>query len=215
MSSARFKAFASVMIAVVTVLGAAAVCLASVAANQAGNADFDGVTASIKAQEATMLSEITTYEHYRAYTTYYRYNELGNLIYDESLKPEADADRITALGELQRQVWGMATGLQYNFFPPRYLNPDGTYNTQREFDEELAEAAQRDELNPDSYFQLSDSLRTKGMLFAGVLIVLAVAFWFFNAAEITNNRAKFFFAAVGILLTLGSIVASLAVQFFF
>ena len=203
------------MIAVVTVLGAAAACLGSIAANQAGNADFDGTTASIKEQEATILSEITAYQHYQAYTTYYRYNELGALLYDESLKPEVDANRNSALGELQRQVWGMAIGLQYDFFPPRYLNPDGSYNTQRELDEELAEAAQRNELNAEPYYEVADTLRAKGLLFGGVLIVLAVAFWFFNAAEITNNRAKYLFAGIGILLMLGSVMAGLAIQFLF
>ena len=213
MSPTRFKTFASLMVAVVTVLGAAAVCLASVATNQAGNADFDGLTAAIKAQEATIVSQITAYEHYRAYTAYQRYNEMGSLIYDESL--QADPDRVTALGQLQREVWGVAQGLQYDFFPPRYLAPEGGYDLQRELDEQLAEASLREDLFSAPHFLLADTLRRKALLFTVVLIVLAVAFWFFNAAEIIENRAKYLFAGAGMLLTLASGGVGIVIQFLF
>jgi hypothetical protein len=215
MHSKRFKNFASIMIAVVTVLGAAAACLGSVAINQAGNADFDGITAAINVQKATLANEVTAYEHYRAYTTYYRYNELGILLYDESLKPASDVERDYLLGNLQREVWGLALGLQYTFFPPRYLNPDGSYNIQRELDETWADAAAQADLNPEPYFLLADALRTKALLFTGVLITLGFAFWFFTAAEISEHLIKYLFAGIGLVLTVLSLGAGLTIEFFY
>ena len=215
MRSTRFKTFASIMVAVVTVLGAAAACLGSVAVNEAGNADFEGVTAAINAQKATLANEITAYEHYRAYIAYYRYNELGNLLYDESLKPASDEARDLMLGHLQREVWGLAIGLQYTFFPPRYLKSDGSYNIQRELDETWADAAAREDLNPDPYFLLADSLRIKAILFSGILIALGVAFWFFTAAEITEHWIKYLFAGIGLVLMLLSVGAGITVEFFY
>lgn len=199
MTPTRFKAIASVMIAVVTVIGAGAACRASYASNAASNADFAGLVAAINAEETAILNAVTVYEHYHAYTTYTRYNELGSIVADE---PPSDE-----LGRLQREAWGLALGLQYSFFPPRYLNPDGTYDTQRELDEEWAEAAQQKDLAPESHFEKADAARVKTSLLHGTLIVFAVAFWFFTLAQAINNRLKYLFVLGGF----GSVLAGLLI----
>ena len=56
MGSNRLKTFSSIMIAVVTILGAIVACLASVASSRAGNADFDGFVALVKEQEALIVN---------------------------------------------------------------------------------------------------------------------------------------------------------------
>lgn len=200
----RFKATASIMIAVVTVLGAAVACRASTTTNEAANADFSGLVASIKAEEATILNSITVYEHYQAYTLYTRYNELGNIVVDEPPSSE--------LGRLQREVWGLALGLQYTFFPPRYLNSDGTYDVQRELDEEWAERAQQEDILSEPHFAKADDLRFKASLLAGVLIVLAVAFWFFTLAQAIRNRLKYFFGLAGLSVTAAGLLLWLVVE---
>jgi hypothetical protein len=200
----RFKTIASIMIAVVTVIGAALACRASNTTNAATNADFEGLVASIKAEEATILNSITVYEHYQAYTLYTRYNELGNIVADEPPSNE--------LGRLQREVWGLALGLQYTFFPPRYLNPDGTYDVQRELDEEWAERSQQDDLLSEPHFAKADGLRLQASLLAGVLIVFAVAFWFFTLAQAIRNRLKYFFGLAGLAVTVFGLLAWLIVE---
>lgn len=211
MNNTRFNTFASIMIAIVSVLGAGAACLASVAANRASNADFDGLTAEIKAQEETLFNQVIVHEHFRAFLAYHRYNELGNLLYDEYL--QTGSERASALGQLQREVWGLAAGLDETFFPTRYLVPEGGYDIQRELGERLAESSRNFDLNPDPHFRMADALRTKSLLFASVLIMLSVAFWFFNAAEIIESRLQYVLAAIGILVTLASLIAGLIVQF--
>ena len=199
MTPTRFKAIASVMIAVVTVVGAGVACRASIVSNSASNADFVGLVAAIKAEETIITNSVTAYEHYRAYTIYERYNELGNLVADEPPSSE--------LGRLQREVWGMAQGLQFSFFSQRYLNRDGTYNLQRELDELWAEKSQSDDLDPLPHFNEADAARAKASLLAGTLIVFAVAFWFFTLAQATNNWFKYFFGVGG----LGAIVIGILI----
>lgn len=183
MKSETFKSVASIMVAVVTVIGAALACRASYASNTASNADFAGLVAAIKAEETVITDYITTYQHYRAFTTYTRYDELGNIVGDESPSPE--------LGRLQREVWGLAQGLQGTFFPPRYLNNDGVYDIQRELDERFAESAQSNDIFPQAHFAEADAARAKTSLLAGLLIVMAVSFWFFTVAQAVNHRLKY------------------------
>ncbi len=204
MSPVRFKVVASVMVAVVTVIGAGVACRASIASNAASNADFAGLVAAIHAEETTIINAINVYQHYHAYTTYTRYNELGNVVADETLSAE--------LGRLQREAWGLALGLQYSFFPPRYLNPDGTYDTQRELDEEWAEAAQRNDLVSEPHFEEADTARLKASLLYGTLIVLAVAFWCFTIAQAINNRLKYLFGAGGFFITFAGLLIVLLVE---
>ncbi len=206
----RFKIFASIMIAIVTIFGATAACLASFASTGAGNADFDGLAASIKAQEAQILNQVTAYEHYRAYTTYRRYLELGHLLHDQTTV--TDPDEITLINREKREVWGMALGLQHTFFPPRYLDPDGAYNTQRELDEEWADAAQKDDLLSAPHFDKAEALRIKSNMLAADMIVFAGAFWCFTLAEVIENRWKYLFAAGGIILTLAGLAGIILVE---
>jgi hypothetical protein len=193
MSRARLKAIASVMIAVVTVFGAFAACRGSIASNESSNADFEGLVAAIRSQETRINNYVTVYEHYRAYTEYERLNELGNLV---ALEPSTNI-----LSQLQREVRGIAQGLQFSFFPPRYLNPDGTYGIQRELDEEWALAAQQADLQPDVHFEEADAARARTGGLAITLIIFSVAFWFFTIAQAVENIIKYFAFAGGFLAT--------------
>jgi hypothetical protein len=210
MTPERFKTLASVMIAVVTVVGAGVACRASVASNAADNADFAGLVAAIRAEETRLINYITVYEHYQAYTIYQRYNELGNLLFDEAQQSGPGGGE--SLDRLRREAWGVALGLQYSFFPPRYLNPDGTYNLQRELDEEWAEQSQRSDVSPEAHFKRADTARLKTGLLAGTLIIFSVAFWCFTVAQAINNRLRFVFGLAGFAVTLAGLAAFLLVE---
>jgi hypothetical protein len=207
MNPERFKAIASVMIAIVTVLGAGVACRASIVGNSAGNADFAGLVAAIKAEEATLTDYVTVYQHYHAYTDYHRYNELGKIMGND---PQA-----STLGAAQREAWGIAQGLQFDFFPSRYLKPDGTYDTQRELDETYADKAQQQDLYPTSHFEEADAARLKASLFSAVLIVASIAFWFFTLAQAISNRLKYLFIFGGFSATAAAILFYLIVEFAF
>ena len=209
MEHKRFKSTIAVLTAVVTVLGAMTACLATFAVSNAGDADFDGLDASIRAQRADIINNVQAYEHYRAFTDYLRYDELGSLLYD----PNADRETSVANGAFQREVWGVAQGIGTTFFSPRYINPDGQYDLERELQEAWAQDTVDQDMNPQPYFEESDRLRTRSSFLTANMIVFAVSFWFFTLAQATETRVKFLWAGLGVLMGLGGILGILIGSF--
>lgn len=205
MKSEKFKTFTASMIAVVTVLSALTAWRAAVASQDASQADFTGLVATVNTEEAQVLNAIKVSEHYQAFIIYTRYNEIGNKIYDALQANPADAD------ELERQKsdsWGIAFGVQSVFFPSRYLRPDGTYDSQREFDEAWADAQRSRDTRAELHFTEADTLRRKANLLVQMLILLGVSFWFFTLAQVIEHAVKVLFAFGGGFLM---VVSSLAV----
>lgn len=205
MENDRFKSTTAVLVAFVTVLGAIVACLATSAASSAANADFDGLNAAIRAQKDEIINEIIAFEHYRAFTSYSRYLELGNLLYD----PNVDEETSIANGVIQREVWGVASGISSYFFQPRYVTADGVYDLQRELNEALTQDAQNADLNSDPYFKESDLMHRRSSFLTADMIVLAISFWFLQLAQVTENRIKYFWVIIGILLGLAGILGML------
>ena len=202
MKQDNFKSFIAVLTAIVTVLGATAACLASVAVSTAGDNDFAGLDASIRSQKAEIVNYVVAYEHYRAFTSYVRYNELGNLMYD----PEADVDTDARNAAIQKEVWGIASGLSSVFFSPRYITPDGQYDLERELQEEYARDAQDSDLNSAPYFEESDRQRNISSTLTADMIVFAFSFWFFTLAQASEKKIKYLWAGLGIFMGLAGIV---------
>jgi len=205
MKSEKFKTFTASMIAVVTVLSALTAWRAAVASQDASQADFTGLVATVNTEEAQVLNAIKVSEHYQAFIIYTRYNEIGNKLYDALQANPADAD------ELERQKsdsWGIAFGVQSVFFPSRYLRPDGTYDSQREFDEAWADAQRSRDTRAELHFTEADTLRRKANLLVQMLILLGVSFWFFTLAQVIEHAVKVLFAFGGGFLM---VVSSLAV----
>jgi hypothetical protein len=211
MKDDRFKSSVAVLVAIVTILGAMAACLATVAGSGASDADFSGVSAAIKAQKAEIVNDVTAYEHYRAYTSYVRYDEMGNLIYDESVN--SSEQEAQALAHQRMEAWGLADALRIYFFPPRYIDPNtGKYNIHRELEELWAEDVQEDDLNPRPHFEKADLLRQRSLLLTGDMIVFAIAFWFLSLAQIFESRAKYLALALGILIAVAGILGIVIVE---
>lgn len=209
MKQESFKSLIAVLTAVVTVLGATAACLASVAVSNAGDADFAGLDSSIRAQKAEIVNHVQAYEHYRAFTSYVRYNELGNLLYD----PNADEETSFRNGALQREVWGLASGISSVFFRPRYIDADGSYDLERELQEAFAEDAQSGDLNPAPHFEESDRLRRRSSFLTASMIPLAFSFWFFTLAQATEKNIKYLWAVLGVLIGLLGVTGILLGRF--
>ena len=201
MKQESFKSLIAVLTAIVTVLGATAACLASVAVSTAGDNDFAGLDASIRGQKAEIINYVVAYEHYRAFTSYMRYNELGNLLYD----PTADQDTDARNAAVQREVWGIASGISSVFFSPRYITSEGQYDLERELQEEYAKDSQSEDLNPSPYFEESDKQRNISATLTADMIVFAVSFWFLTLAQATEKNIKYAWAALGIFMGLAGI----------
>lgn len=209
MKQDNFKSWIAVLTAVVTVLGASAACLASVAVSTAGDQDFSGLDASIRAQKAEIINYVIAYQNYRAYTDYLRYDEMGYLMYD----PEADAETDARNYAIQQEVWGVSSGLLSSFVKARYIDPDGSYDIERELQEAFADDAQTSDLNSQPYFEKSDAERSRSAFLTADMIVFAVSFWFLTLAQATEKNFKYVWAALGVLFAIGGVLGILYGRF--
>lgn len=200
----RFEVLTSILIAVVTICGALTAWRAGVAAIQTGDADFDGISAAIRSQEARIVNSVQAYEHLRAYTDYFRSTELRNSLEDDgSLQARRE----------QSELSGIALGLQKSFFPSRYLDEEGNFNIERELDELWAESRSQNDLIPDPHFERADTYRDKGSLLIGSLIVFSFSFLFLTIGQAIRNRLRYFFALLGSAALLGGICSVLVFEF--
>lgn len=206
----RFKTYAAILLALVTVMGAVVAWRAATAADAAGNADADGMAATLNAEETRAINSVNTFEHYRAYTAYLRHNELGNRIAKDL--PDAPGDSVTSLRQQKTDAWDLAVEIQ-GFFPARYLDPEGNYDTAREIDESWADAEQQKDLHPESHFSDADRFRVKSNSLVILWIPLAGALWCFTVSESMKHALKYVLAIAGTLLLIGCIAGVLMLEF--
>jgi hypothetical protein len=144
----RLETVVAILIAIATVIGAVVAWRSSVADDGAGDADFAGLRASVRAEETRALNYVNAYENYASYTNYRRYNEMGNLIEAELASASEEAK-----SELERQRadnHDLSISNQ-RLFPNKFLDRDGSYNVKRQMGEMWADAAKENDLNPGQY----------------------------------------------------------------
>jgi hypothetical protein len=205
----RFKIIVAILLGLVTILGGFVAWRAAIASEHAGIADLAGLAATVNVAETQTLDQSLLYEHYRAYTDYVRNNEIQKLL-DADIAAANGSD-VTAL-QAKRDEAATNAAQSSTFFPLRYLNRDGTYNTDRELGAARSDAARDKDLNPDPHLSEADALRAKASSLVAVLIVLAVAIWFFTLAEITGRRSRYLFAAIGVLAMLAATGSTLLIE---
>ncbi len=201
----RFQTAMAVVIAAVTLAGAALASRTALVGVDAGDEDFYGLAASISAEETKAINTATMYGNYRAYTDYTRYNELGNLISDdlENVTDEAQSEEMT---REMNAAWSLAVAVDY-FFPSRYLNRDGNYDSERELGEEWAEAAMKKDLYPEAHFNRADVLRAKESRLLMVIILLTGAVWFFTLAQGLKHAIRYVLGVGGLGVALVGVAA--------
>jgi hypothetical protein len=196
----RFQTVMAILIALVTLIGAALASRTALVGVDAGDEDFYGLAASLNSEETKAVNAVTMYGNYRAYTAFTRYNELGDLI-------SADRDQITdtveydGLTSQMNEAWSLAVDVNY-FFPTRYLNRDGLYDVERELGESWAEAASQKDLYPEPHFAAANALRGKVSRLLTIIIILTAAVWFFTLAQSLKHVMRYVFAVGGIGLIL-------------
>ena len=179
-NGSRFKTIMALMMALVTILGAFVAWRAVLADDEAGDTDPLGWNATIATEETLTLQNARHYQNYGSYTAYLRYSELGDLIDDDL--PKSPRTQTAALERQRAEAWDTA-GTISDFFPLRYINHDGSYNSARELGEAWADAQQTRDLDPDRHYQKADKLRDKSNRLFVILIGFALSLWIFTLAE--------------------------------
>jgi len=208
--SQRLETAVAILIAVVTVVGALVAWRSSVADDGAGDADFAGLRASVRAEETRALNYVNAYENYGSYTSYQRYNEMGNLLEaDQGAAPAEEVDNL----ERQRADNHDLSISNQRLFPNKFLNRDGSYNVKRQIGEMWADAAKENDLNPDPQFAEADQLRTKANWLLGAVAILAIALVFYTLVESFGDRMRYVMVALGSLCMVAGIAFALFIEF--
>lgn len=201
-----FQIIIAIMIAVVSLVGAAVAWQATRA--EPDDADRAGLRATLNAETTRFINNAVLYKRYRAYTTYTLNDELQRQI-GEDLAEAGAAERVEQARQ-RAQALDLATTSQL-FFPSRYLNRDGSYNTQRDLGEAWAQAGQKLDLNAQPHFDEADQERLKIIIAVTILIGLAISLLFYTLAEALHPARRWlrFGTALGgtLFLVIGIIAA--------
>lgn len=206
----RLTTLVAILIAVATVLGAIVAWRASVAADGAGDADFAGLRATVNLEETRSLAAVTAYEDYRAFTSYRRYENLGNALVEE--QNQATAAIADALEAPRLNAHDLALANQ-QLFPNKFLNRDGSYALQREIGEIFADAAKEKDLQPTPQYAEADVLRTKSNQLLLAVTILAVALVFYTLVETVSGRLQYVMVSIGLLCMVAGSVMAIMVEF--
>jgi hypothetical protein len=210
MTPERLSFINALLIALVTLIGAFVAWRASVAGDNAGGANLDGLIATQNYEEAKALNFAQLYENYRAYTAYTRYNELGNQLERDLVTAPTEA--VELLDRQMREAWDAAGSFS---FPYQYLRPDGSYDTERELGEALAEEARQRDLNAQPHFAEADKMQAKSNWLIVVITVLAVALLCLTLVEsVSQSGLKFTLLGLGVVIMLGGVAATIVIEYF-
>lgn len=213
-----FKTLLAGLMALVAILSALMAWRASVASSMAAVANALGLSAALNAETTRSLESARLYRHYAAYTDLVRYQELGRLLDLALLEGSGwltDSPTETVSPDLAvRRDEALDTAASRQFFLlPRYLRPDG-YDGQREFGEAWAEAARRQDLNPEPHFVQAESWRAKTGWLVGALAVESAALFCFTLANALQQRARYAVALAGLLPLLAGLALAVRAEWF-
>jgi tetratricopeptide (TPR) repeat protein len=207
----RFRTFLGVMIAIVTVVGALVAWRSAVAGTEAGNADDAGIIAALNAQETNTIGDIISSQNRSSYLDYWRYKQtIDQMAADGSLDNIPEGDPQGVVRQIN-EASDLATANK-QFFESRYLNPDGTFNYEKQRAENLAEESQRKDLNAQQHFDEANQWRDKSLALVAALVLLGISLWLFALGETIEHRVKYVLAAGGMALLLLGAGAAIAIE---
>ncbi|MEM6282939.1 MAG: hypothetical protein AAF787_12145 [Chloroflexota bacterium] len=208
-----FQTVMAVLIAVVTIVGALVAWRTAVISERAGNSDFASTSAVINTEESLTVGTARLYRNYRAYTDFVLNQQLATLLERDRANASPEEAALLELQALQARDESLSNR---EFFETRFLNLDGTYNTDRDLGESLADARRARDLDPAPHIATAIESRAQIRQLVGIFIVLSVALLFYSLAEAihpTRRVLRYSCAIIASLCLTYSVVAALMVEF--
>lgn len=199
----------AILIAIVTVIAAVVAWRASVAADGAGDEDYDGLRAVVNVQEVQTLGTVEAYQHAQAYANYRRYSEISYSI-GEELKGTTGAKQ-KELQEQQSEADAMVDS-KLKMFPNKFMDRNEKYHTDSEVGEYVAAEAKTRDLDPDPHFKQAEVLRAKAENLLLRVVFMSLGLVCLTLVETFEGGARKGMLLLGVLLSLAGIVYSFLIE---
>ena len=190
--TSRFSTFVSILIALVSVLGAILAWRVAVASSNASSADTRGLLAEVDSADVTLQASITVFGHKAVYASFVTNKALG--------------DAFDSLGSNYQPVsfaFKSAAARSLDFLPRIYLDRNENFDVARDQGETAANIALNHDTNPQSQYSAGDSSRVKSLWLLGDLIWFSGALVALTLADAIRHPVRYFFllAGIGILFS--------------
>lgn len=199
----------AILIAIVTVIAAVVAWRASVAADAAGDEDYDGVKAVINIQEVKSLSTVEAYQHAQAYANYRRYAETSADL-EEAMKT-APANRKKELGEQKSEADALVDS-KLKMFPNKFMDRKDRYHADSEIGELVANQAKIRDLDPVPHFENAEVQRTKAENLLLGVVFMTLGLVCLTLVETLEGGGRKGMLVLGILLSLGGSLFAFMVE---
>lgn len=190
--TSRFSTFVSILIALVSVVGAILAWRVAVASSDASSADTQGLLAEVDQADVALQTSITVLGHKAVYLSF---------VVNRTLSA-----KLAALGPDYRAYsrafdWAASYGLYY--VPANYLDRNENLDFERDAGETASNFALRRDTNPSPHYSAADRARDKARWLLGDLIWFGGALLALTLADAIRHPLRYFFlfAGIGILLT--------------
>jgi hypothetical protein len=212
-SSNRFKTVVAILIAVVSIAGAALAYRITIASGIAADADVAGIVSSVNLHQARVASEAELYRDLKAYLQVRIHDQLSHdLIAIRNLYPDEDPTRERLWDDGWTETHVAEAYLDQIDLLPEYLRADGSFDEEAALDIKVAGRSLTADFNREGHFAEADRLRTKVQLLMGVALILTGSLLFYTLAEVITRPIKYLFVALGTGIFFLAFLAALAIE---
>jgi hypothetical protein len=158
----RISTVIAVLIAVVSVLAAVGAWRVAVASSNAGNADADGLLASVDQQDALTGAYVAVSARLAAFARSAENDAIATAL--QPIEAAATDSGLKARLE-QERTSRIAAAEQLRFaIPPQYITRNNTYDENRDIGETSADLTLQRDTFPEPHFTFADTERAKALL---------------------------------------------------
>lgn len=207
----RVSTFIAVLIALVSVLAAVGAWRVAVASSNAGNADADGLLASVDREDALTGAYISVYARLSAFA-----RSAENDAIAAALKPIEDASTDDAQKARleQERTSRIAAAEQLRFaIPPQYITRNNTYDEKRDVGETTADLTLQRDTFPQPHFTHADAERAKAQWLLLFLVTLGVSFVLLTVADAIKHPLRYAFILLALIALSVSLLGGILVEF--
>jgi hypothetical protein len=212
---ARFKTYASLLIATVTLVGALVAWRISVATGEAGGADSDGLAAALLSSDTS--THISTYlTGYRGFFADYRQHiDMAQLL-EQDASATTDAARQVALTEqavAERNLAARAmASLDQDYVKTDIATGKQTFDADLFSNTQWAQAKAQQDLDSASDFARADLKRNKARGLVGVTVLFSAALLLLTASTTTHHWTKFILLGTAVPLFLFGVLTAFVLE---